>query len=167
MLGNPMMGAYLIGMVIMGISWLIGKQLRDRFARYSKTQLRNNMSGAEIAEKMLRDNGISNVKVISVKGQLTDHYDPTNRTVNLSDAVYNARNAAACRSACTSVSMVGNAKQACTSSKFCIAMGSMGPFGWSVPCQFLGHRSVDGRDRSILTHYALQHYYAAGGIRRK
>ena len=47
--------------------------------------------------------------------------------------------------------MVGNAKQACTSSKFCIAMGSMGPFGWSVPCQFLGHRSVDGRDRSILT----------------
>lgn len=53
------------------------------------------MSGAEIAEKMLRDNGISNVKVISVKGQLTDHYDPTNRTVNLSDAVYNARNAAA------------------------------------------------------------------------
>jgi Zn-dependent membrane protease YugP len=95
MSGNPMMGAYLIGMIIMGISWLIGKQLRDRFAKYSKTPLSNNMSGAEIAEKMLRDNGISNVKVISVKGQLTDHYNPANRTVNLSDAVYNARNAAA------------------------------------------------------------------------
>lgn len=90
-----MMGAYLIGMVIMGISWWIGKQLRDRFAKYSKTSLSNNMSGAEIAQKMLRDNGISNVSVISVPGQLTDHYNPVNRTVNLSAAVYSARNAAA------------------------------------------------------------------------
>lgn len=95
MSSNPMMGAYVIGMIIMGISWLIGKQLRDRFAKYSKTPLSNNMSGAEIAQKMLGDHGITNVKVISVKGQLTDHYNPVNRTVNLSDAVYNARNAAA------------------------------------------------------------------------
>jgi hypothetical protein len=58
-------------------------------------QLQNGMSGAEIAEKMLADNGIRDVRVISVAGQLTDHYNPINKTVNLSEAVYNQRNAAA------------------------------------------------------------------------
>jgi Zn-dependent membrane protease YugP len=57
-------------------------------------QLQNGMSGAEIAEKMLADNGIRDVRVISVAGQLTDHYNPVNKTVNLSEAVYNQRNAA-------------------------------------------------------------------------
>jgi hypothetical protein len=69
--------------------------LKRKFAKYSKTRLRNGMSGAEIAEKMLSDHGISDVKVVSVKGQLTDHYNPKNRTVNLSEAVYRQRNAAA------------------------------------------------------------------------
>jgi Zn-dependent membrane protease YugP len=69
--------------------------LNRKFAKYSKTRLRNGMSGAEIAEKMLSDHGISDVKVVSVKGQLTDHYNPKNRTVNLSEAVYHQRNAAA------------------------------------------------------------------------
>jgi hypothetical protein len=69
--------------------------LKRKFAKYSKTRLRNGMSGAEIAEKMLSDHGISDVKVVSVKGQLTDHYNPKNRTVNLSESVYHQRNAAA------------------------------------------------------------------------
>lgn len=80
---------------IMLASWLVSSRLKSKFEFYSKLQLQNGMSGQEIAEKMLADNGIRDVKVISVAGQLTDHYDPTNKTVNLSEAVYNQRNAAA------------------------------------------------------------------------
>jgi len=80
---------------IMLMSWLVSNQLKKKFAKYSKVQLRNGMSGKEIAEKMLADNGIGDVEVISVKGQLTDHYNPKNKTVNLSESVYNQRNAAA------------------------------------------------------------------------
>ena len=76
-------------------SWLVSNKLKSKFAYYSKVTLRNGMSGAEIAEKMLADNGITDVKVISTPGQLTDHYNPSNKTVNLSEAVYNQRNAAA------------------------------------------------------------------------
>ncbi len=90
-----MMGAYLIGLVMMLVSWLVGRQLKSRFEKYSRTPLSNGMSGREVAERMLADNGITNVKVISVNGQLTDHYNPANRTVNLSEPVYHARNAAA------------------------------------------------------------------------
>lgn len=95
MAGNPMMGAYLIGIVMMLVSWIVSNQLKSRFELYSRTPLRNNMSGREIAERMLRDHGITNVKVESVQGALTDHYNPATRTVNLSEPVYHARNAAA------------------------------------------------------------------------
>ena len=84
----------LIG-VIMLASWLVSSRLKSKFEFYSKLQLQNGMSGKEIAEKMLADNGIRDVKVISVAGQLTDHYNPADKTVNLSEAVYNQRNAAA------------------------------------------------------------------------
>ncbi len=77
------------------VSWLVSNKLKSKFAYYSKVTLRNGMSGAEIAEKMLQDHGITDVKVISTPGQLTDHYNPANKTVNLSEAVYNQRNAAA------------------------------------------------------------------------
>lgn len=80
---------------IMLVSWLVSNRLKSKFDHYSRLQLQNGMSGAEIAEKMLADNGIRDVKVISTPGQLTDHYDPTNKTVNLSESVYNQRNAAA------------------------------------------------------------------------
>ncbi len=94
-----MLGFSLPSMILMGgialASWLVSSRLKSKFEKYSKTQLQNGMSGAEIAEKMLADHGIRNVKVISTPGHLTDHYDPTNKTVNLSEAVYNQRNAAA------------------------------------------------------------------------
>ncbi len=80
---------------MMGISWLVSNQLKSRFEKYSKTPLANGMSGAEIATRMLHDHGINNVKVVSVPGQLSDHYNPATRTVNLSEPVYHARNAAA------------------------------------------------------------------------
>ena len=77
------------------ISWLVSSTLKRKFATYSKIHLRNGLSGAEIAEKMLLDHGIKDVKVVSTPGRLTDHYDPRNKTVNLSEAVYNQRKAAA------------------------------------------------------------------------
>ncbi len=89
------MGYYILIGAIALVSWLVSRQLKNKFAKYSKVQLRNGMSGKEIAEKMLSDNGISDVEVISVKGQLTDHYNPKNKTVNLSESVYSQRNAAA------------------------------------------------------------------------
>ncbi len=86
-------------MIIIGVialfSWLVSSQLKRKFEHYSKLTLRNGMSGAEIAEKMLADHGIRDVKVISTPGRLTDHYNPADKTVNLSEAVYNQRNAAA------------------------------------------------------------------------
>jgi Zn-dependent membrane protease YugP len=84
----------LIG-VIMLASWWVSNTLKNKFELYSKLHLQNGMSGAEIAEKMLADHGIRDVKVISTLGQLTDHYNPVDKTVNLSEAVYNQRNAAA------------------------------------------------------------------------
>lgn len=74
---------------------LVQMQLKSKFSKYSRMHLSNGLSGREIAEKMLADNNISDVKVISTPGALTDHYNPVNKTVNLSESVYNERNAAA------------------------------------------------------------------------
>ena len=86
---------YLLLFIFAGLSMFVSSRLKSKFKTYSKLQLRNGMSGAEIAEKMLSDHGIRDVKVVSVKGSLTDHYNPMKKTVNLSDSVYNERNAAA------------------------------------------------------------------------
>ena len=86
---------YVILGAIFLASWLVSSRLQSKFAHYSQVQLRNGMSGKEIVEKMLHDNGIYDVKVTHVPGQLTDHYNPLDKTVNLSEAVYNQRNAAA------------------------------------------------------------------------
>ncbi|TGD58607.1 zinc metallopeptidase [Flavobacterium humi] len=89
------MGYLILAGAIMLASWLVSARLKSKFEHYSRLQLQNGMSGKEIAEKMLADNGIRDVQVISTPGQLTDHYNPANKTVNLSEAVYNQRNAAA------------------------------------------------------------------------
>jgi Zn-dependent membrane protease YugP len=86
---------YLLLLIFAGLSMFVSSRLKSKFKTYSKLQLRNGMSGAEIAEKMLSDHGIRDVKVVSVKGSLTDHYNPMKKTVNLSESVYNERNAAA------------------------------------------------------------------------
>lgn len=90
-----MTGYYVIIGISMLVSWLVSARLKSKFEHYSNVHLRNGMSGKEVAEKMLRDNNINDVKVISVPGQLTDHYNPMDKTVNLSEAVYMQRNAAA------------------------------------------------------------------------
>lgn len=94
--------------VPMLVSMYISYQLKSKFKHYSKVYLANGMSGKEIAEKMLSDNGIFDVKVISTAGQLTDHYNPKNKTVNLSEVVYHERNAAA---AAVAAHEVGHAVQ--------------------------------------------------------
>ncbi|GAA4159709.1 zinc metallopeptidase [Chryseobacterium ginsenosidimutans] len=88
-------GYYIIIIISMIVSWYVSWKLKSKFEYYSKVHLKNGLSGKEIAEKMLRDNGINDVQVISVPGQLSDHYNPSNKTVNLSEAVYMQRNAAA------------------------------------------------------------------------
>lgn len=90
-----MTGYYLIIGISMLFSWIVSSRLKSKFEHYSKVYLRNGMSGKEVAEKMLRDNRINDVQVVSVPGQLTDHYNPETKTVNLSEAVYMQRNAAA------------------------------------------------------------------------
>ncbi len=89
------MGYYILIGAIALVSWLVSSKLKSKFKFYSKVHLQNGMSGAEIAEKMLADHGIRDVKVVSTPGMLTDHYNPKNKTVNLSEGVYNQRNASA------------------------------------------------------------------------
>lgn len=103
-----MTGYYIIIGLFMLISWFVGNKLKSKFRHYSKVFLANGMSGREIAEKMLADNGIHDVQVISTPGQLTDHYNPGDKTVNLSEVVYNERNAAA---AAVAAHEVGHAVQ--------------------------------------------------------
>jgi Zn-dependent membrane protease YugP len=87
-------GYYIIIIISMIVSWYVSWKLKSKFEFYSKVHLKNGLSGKEIAEKMLRDNGINDVQVISVPGQLSDHYNPSDKTVNLSESVYMQRNAA-------------------------------------------------------------------------
>ncbi len=103
-----MIGFYILIGVISLISCLISNTLKRKFKKYSKVHLQNGMSGAEIAEKMLADHGITDVEVISTPGRLTDHYNPKNKTVNLSESVYNQRNASA---AAVAAHEVGHAVQ--------------------------------------------------------
>ena len=90
-----MPSSYLLIIVLMAASWLIQWRLRSKFKQYSQVGLSSGLSGAEIAAKMLADHHIHDVRIISTEGQLTDHYNPTDKTVNLSEGVYAERTAAA------------------------------------------------------------------------
>lgn len=85
----------IVSLVFLGISFLVSAVLKSKFTKYSKIPLSNGMSGKEIAEKMLKENGIYDVKVTSVQGFLSDHYNPLNKTVNLSPDVYEGRSISA------------------------------------------------------------------------
>jgi len=89
------MNIWILFIGFMILSWIVSATLKSKFRKYSKIPVDNGMSGKEIAERMLRDNGIYDVKVESVQGQLTDHYNPEKKTINLSQEVYNSRSVAA------------------------------------------------------------------------
>jgi Zn-dependent membrane protease YugP len=85
----------IVSLIFLGISMIVSLVLKNKFKKYSKIPLSNGLTGREIAEKMLRENGIYDVKVTSVDGFLSDHYNPANRTVNLSPDVYNGNSISA------------------------------------------------------------------------
>jgi len=105
------MGIYIIMIAMMAASWFVSYRLKSKFKQYSEVPLAAGLSGKEVAEKMLRDNQIYDVKVLSVEGFLTDHYNPQNKTVNLSPEVYNGRSIA---SAAISAHECGHAVQHAT-----------------------------------------------------
>ncbi|HRZ97482.1 MAG TPA: zinc metallopeptidase [Paludibacter sp.] len=90
-----MLGSYIIFGVFALLSWIVSSSLTSKFKRYSKIPIPHGLTGKDIAEKMLRENGVFDVKVISTPGQLTDHYNPLTKTVNLSEGVYGSNSVAA------------------------------------------------------------------------
>ncbi|MFN8354792.1 MAG: zinc metallopeptidase [Spirosomataceae bacterium] len=118
-------GAYLIGILTMFVSMYVSWRLKSKFNEYSQVGLTNNLSGAEIAQKMLHDNGIYDVRITQVDGQLTDHYNPTDKTVNLSNEVYYGRSVSA---AAVAAHECGHAVQHATSYAALQFRSSMVPF---------------------------------------
>jgi uncharacterized protein len=126
-------GLYILGIVFFLISLGVGQMLKSKFRQFSQTPLRSNLSGAEIADKMLKDNRIYDVRVISTPGKLTDHYNPGDKTVNLSEEVYYGRNAAA---AAVAAHECGHAVQHATAYSFLQFRSAMVPV-LSVSSQYL------------------------------
>ena len=90
------MGALIIGLFFMAVGWIVSSRLKSKFREYSQIHLTRDLTGADVARLMLADHNIQDVKVVeSGQGELSDHYNPSNKTVNLSPAVYHGRNAAA------------------------------------------------------------------------
>ena len=87
--------ALIIGLFFMLIGWMVSSRLKSKFKMYSQIHLAKDLTGAEVARLMLADHGIRDVEVTSVEGELTDHYNPATKVVNLSEGVYHGRNAAA------------------------------------------------------------------------
>lgn len=87
--------AWILIIAIAALSWIVSASLQSKFKKYSKIPLTNGMTGRDVAEKMLHDNGIYDVNITSTKGTLTDHYNPLNKTVNLSEAVFSSNSVAA------------------------------------------------------------------------
>lgn len=90
-----MPGYWILFIAIAIISYLVQLNLNNKFKKYSRIPLGNGMTGRDVAEKMLHDNGIYDVRIISTSGQLTDHYNPSNKTINLSEGVYASTSVAA------------------------------------------------------------------------
>ncbi|HMG89498.1 MAG TPA: zinc metallopeptidase [Chryseolinea sp.] len=88
-------GALIIGIFFMIVGFIVSSRLKSKFQKYSQIHLTRDLTGADVARLMLADNGIQDVQVVSVQGELSDHYNPANKTVNLSEGVYHGRNAAA------------------------------------------------------------------------
>lgn len=106
------MGIWLIFGVFMLLSWVVSSILKSKFAKYSKIPVDNGMSGKDVAERMLRDNGIYDVTIQCVPGDLTDHYNPEKKTINLSQEVYSGKNISA---AAVAAHETGHAVQHATS----------------------------------------------------
>ncbi|MGV3604265.1 MAG: zinc metallopeptidase [Dyadobacter fermentans] len=127
------MGGYLIIILVMGVSFYVQWRLKSKFEEYSQVGLSNGMSGKEIAETMLRESGIYDVRVLSVEGRLTDHYNPQDKTVNLSPDVYYGRSVAA---AAVASHECGHAVQHATAYSWLQFRSQMVPF-LSIASQYM------------------------------
>lgn len=114
----------LFSLLLLVISFIASSTLKNKFSNYSKIPLNNGFTGKQIAEKMLRDNGIYDVQVVSVEGQLTDHYNPANKTVNLSTEVYSGNSIA---SAAVAAHECGHAIQHATAYQWLTMRSSLVP----------------------------------------
>jgi Zn-dependent membrane protease YugP len=114
----------IILLVFMGIGFYVQMRLRSKFKKYGKIPIASGLSGREVAEKMLADNGITSVTVQSVPGKLTDHYNPADKTVNLSPEVYNGRSVSA---AAVAAHECGHAVQHATAYKWLQMRSQMVP----------------------------------------
>lgn len=123
----------LIALIVMGVSLYVQWRLKSKFEEYSQVGLSNGMSGKEIAETMLRENGIYDVRVLSVEGRLTDHYNPQDKTVNLSPDVYYGRSVAA---AAVASHECGHAVQHATAYSWLQFRSQMVPF-LSIASQYM------------------------------
>lgn len=119
------MSVLVVSLIFVGISMLVSSTLKGKFNKYSKVGLRNGLSGAEIATQMLQDNGIYDVKVVSVNGFLSDHYNPVNKTINLSPDVYSGRSVAA---AAVAAHECGHAVQHATAYRWLTMRSKLVPF---------------------------------------
>ncbi len=116
---------FLVSLIFVGISFLVSNQLKSKFKTYSKHILENGLTGKNVAEKMLRDNGIFDVKVISVSGFMSDHYNPDKKTVNLSPEVFSGNSIA---SAAVAAHECGHAVQHAKAYKWLILRSRLVPF---------------------------------------
>ncbi|NDI97922.1 zinc metallopeptidase [Flavobacterium sp. LaA7.5] len=155
-----MIGYYIMLGLIALVSFAVSSRLKSKFEHYSKVHLRNGMSGAEIAQQMLHDNGIYDVKVISTSGRLTDHYNPANKTVNLSEAVYNQRNAAA---AAVAAHEVGHAVQHATAYGMLQFRSNLVPLV-SVSSQLAGPLIIVGLILGAGSQLGFGYYIAIAGL---
>ncbi|MBY8962925.1 zinc metallopeptidase [Flavobacterium sp. D11R37] len=142
------------------VSFIVSSRLQSKFNHYSKVHLRNGMSGAEIAQQMLNDNGIYDVKVISTPGRLTDHYNPVDKTVNLSEAVYNQRNAAA---AAVAAHEVGHAVQHATAYSMLQFRSKMVPVV-SISSRLSGMLIIGGLVLGAASNIGFGYYIAILGL---
>ncbi len=115
----------LVSLLFVAISFLVSMRLRSKFTQYSQQPIQNGMSGKEVAERMLQDNGIYDVKVVSVDGFLSDHYNPMNKTVNLSPEVYSGTSIA---SAAVAAHECGHAVQHATAYQWLMMRSRLVPF---------------------------------------
>ena len=150
---------FIIGIISLA-SWVVSNMLKRKFKKYSGISLRNGMSGAEIAEKMLQDHGISDVQVISTPGMLTDHYNPKNKTVNLSEGVYNQRNAAA---AAVAAHEVGHAVQHARAYKWLEMRSNLVPMV-SISSKFSGYLIMGGIILGAAQGIGAGYWLLAAGV---
>jgi hypothetical protein len=154
------LGYYILLGAIALVSFIVSNRLQSKFNHYSKVHLRNGMSGAEIAQQMLSDNGIYDVRVISTPGRLTDHYNPADKTVNLSEAVYNQRNAAA---AAVAAHEVGHAVQHATAYSMLQFRSKMVPVV-SISSRLSGFLIIGGLLLGAASNIGFGYYIAILGL---